>query len=209
MQLARNTWVAYERILHRFPVRTQAVTTGILWTLGDALAQKKVEGKAVMDKRRLVATAAYATAVVGPIGHGWYTGLDWFARKHFAPRTFAFVAAKVALDEIVFTPVHIAAFFTFLTAVEGGSWEDIKAKLRQDYISTLLTEMVIWPGFQALNFWKVPLKHQLLLANSATVADSTFLCWARSQDNWLAAIWPSPGTAEDKKDVVKTEAGNV
>lgn len=110
---------------------------------------------------------------------------------------------QVALDEMVFTPAHIAAFFTFLTAVEGGSWEvrrrgqcsasisccrvqqsahqsmasalmacrlrqlhidlicthasssstrprlqDIKAKLRQDYVSTLLTEMVIWPGFQ-------------------------------------------------------------
>lgn len=29
-------------------------------------------------------------------------------------------------------------------------------------MSTLLTEIVIWPGFQALNFWKVPLKHQVI-----------------------------------------------
>lgn len=87
---------------------------------------------------------------------------------------------------------------------------------------------------QALNFWKVPLKHQLLAANAATVADSTFLCWcdycldahchlvedrlpfrgrswvryqdvgeqmlmccrARSQDNWLEAIWPSAAPAD-------------
>jgi hypothetical protein len=31
MQLARNAWGAYEKVLHRYPVRTQAATTGILW----------------------------------------------------------------------------------------------------------------------------------------------------------------------------------
>lgn len=90
---------------------------------------------------------------------------------------------QVALDEIIFTPVHIAAFFSFLTAAEGGNWEvcaqlcirgpyhfsqvqlsdllhasvtlkahscvqDIKEKLRKDYVSTLITELVIWPGYQ-------------------------------------------------------------
>ena len=88
---------------------------------------------------------------------------------------------QVALDEFMFTPVHIAAFFSFLTAAEGGNWEvrahrynrhmplpwaanptkactvihfgllcvqDIKEKLRKDYVSTLLTELVIWPGYQ-------------------------------------------------------------
>jgi protein Mpv17 len=154
----------------------------------------QVEKKPEVNKRRVLATAAYATAVVGPIGHGWYTGLDVLARRYFLPGSLGFVAAKVALDEFIFTPVHIAAFFSFLTAAEGGNWDDIKEKLRKDYVSTLLTELVIWPGYQGLNFWKVPLQHQLLVANAATVADSTFLCWARSQDNWLESIWPSAAT---------------
>ena len=50
----------------------------------------------VLDRRRLLATTAYATCFVGPIGHGWYSGLDWFARRHFAPRTLRFVGAKVS-----------------------------------------------------------------------------------------------------------------
>jgi hypothetical protein len=33
------------------------------------------------------------------------------------------VGKQVALDEFIFTPVHIAAFFSFLTAAEGGNWE--------------------------------------------------------------------------------------
>ena len=35
-----------------------------------------------------------------------------------------------------------------------------------------------------VSFGRAPLQ----VANAATVADSTFLCWARSQDNWLDAV---------------------
>lgn len=65
----------------------------------------------------------------------------------------------------------------------GADWYDLiwaqacKDKLRKDYIATLITECLVWPGYQAINFWKVPVKHQLLVINAATVVDSTFLCW--------------------------------
>lgn len=51
-----------------------------------------------VNKRRVLATAAYATAVVGPIGHGWYSGLDVLARRYFLPGSLGFVAAKVRAD---------------------------------------------------------------------------------------------------------------
>ena len=84
-------------------------------------------------------------------------------------------SAQVILDEVIFTPVHIAAFFSYLTLVEGGDWEvrmrvagsrqctisnrsfsristlasqACKQKLRQDYWPTLVTELIIWPPYQ-------------------------------------------------------------
>lgn len=188
MQAARASWLAYERLLHSHPIKTQAATTGILWTLGDLIAQKKVEGRAKIDKKRLLTTAAYATCVVGPVGHAWYSWLDCFACKHFIPGTLKFVGAKVVIDEVVFTPIHVGVFFSLLTVADGGGLAEIQAKLRKDYLSTLLAELLVWPGFQALNFLKVPVKHQLLAANGATILDSTFLSWARSQDDWLTVV---------------------
>lgn len=35
----------------------------------------------------------------------------------------AAVRTQVVIDEVVFTPLHIAAFFSFLTAAEGGNWQ--------------------------------------------------------------------------------------
>ncbi len=48
--------------------------------------------------------------------------------------------------------------------------QEVKDKLSKDYWNTLITELVIWPGYQALNFWKVPLKHQLLVGACTQVS---------------------------------------
>ncbi len=57
---------------------------------------------------------------------------------------------EVPADEVVFTPLHVGIFFSLLTAVDGGGIAEIKAKLQQDYLSTLVTELVVWPGCGAL-----------------------------------------------------------
>ena len=42
--------------------------------------------------------------------------------------------------------------------------------------SAYAAELVLWPAFQAFNFWKVPVRHQLLAVNTACLLDATFLC---------------------------------
>ena len=56
------------------------------------------------------------------------------------------MTCEVPADEVVFTPLHVGIFFALLTAVDGGGIAGIKAKLQQDYLSTLVTELVVWPG---------------------------------------------------------------
>lgn len=47
--------------------------------------------------------------------------------------------------------------------------------------------------FQFLNFWKVPLQHQLLAANGATILDSTFLSW------YTSPTFPTPSHPTSSK----------
>lgn len=67
--------------------------------------------------------ASDGAARAGPVGHTWYEVLDRVARRRFAPGSFSFIATKVVGDEVVFGPVHVAGFFAFMTAAEGGSWQ--------------------------------------------------------------------------------------
>ncbi len=55
--------------------------------------------------------------------------------------------------------------------------QDVKDKLRSDFLSAYIAELAFWPAFQAVNFWKVPVRHQLLAVNLACLVDATFLCW--------------------------------
>lgn len=56
-------------------------------------------------------------------------------------------------------------------------WQDVATKIRRDFLSTYMAELAFWPAFQTLNFWKVPVRHQLLTVNTACLLDATFLCW--------------------------------
>ena len=55
--------------------------------------------------------------------------------------------------------------------------QDVRQKIKHDFLSTYLAELAIWPAFQAINFWKVPVRHQLLVVNTGCLLDATFLCW--------------------------------
>ena len=45
---------------------------------------------------------------------------------------------------------------------QGGS---VKEKLKSSYASTLLTNWMVWPAVQLVNFKLVPLNHRLLVVN--------------------------------------------
>eukprot|EP00873_Tetraselmis_striata_P044640 jgi/Tetstr1/464904/TSEL_009638.t1 len=126
---ARRGWTRYETALQSKPVSTQAVTTALLWGVGD-LASQRVERKKNFDWRRTMQTMAYAGCCLGPIGHFWYLGLDTVAARYLQPGTLA----------------------------------------------------------NAMNFWRVPVEHQLLAVNIACIFDSTFLCWAKHEDQWAASL---------------------
>ena len=144
------------------------------------------------DWRRALLTAAYGGTFVGPVGEFWYKGLDAACARVFASGSPQFIALKVLLDTAVMGPFYVSTFFAFGCAfIDGGGWREklasFKQKMRTDFVPTLALEMSLWPVVQSFNFWRVPVQHQLLVVNSATIVDAAFMSWARNQDDWLGA----------------------
>ncbi|GBF91276.1 hypothetical protein Rsub_03596 [Raphidocelis subcapitata] len=139
-----------------------------------------------LDWRRALLTAVYGALFVGPVGHFWYHGIDKAVAKVFRPGTSQFIALKVAVDTAVMGPFYVGTFFGFGCAfIDGGGWGEFKKKMATDFVPTLALEISVWPFLQSLNFWKVPVQHQLLVVNSFTVLDAAFMSWARNQEDWL------------------------
>lgn len=154
------------------------------------MAQKlSRDSKMKLDKRRVLLTAAYGAAFVGPVGHAWYKWLDSAAARFFPPGSPAFIGAKVVVDTAVLGPFYVLTYFAFGSAfIDQAGWKDFETKMRVDFLPTLTAEIAFWPVFQAVNFSRVPLQHQLLAVNCMTMLDAAFMSWARSQDDWVAFV---------------------
>ncbi len=93
-------------------------------------------------------------------------------------------------DQIVFAPFMISGFFGFTAALEGKSTDQIKAKLKRDWLPALKANYVVWPAAQLINFTFVPQVRLLFVAvfwfgTDASVAQNLAVLYVSG----IALVW--------------------
>ncbi|XP_042498088.1 protein Mpv17 isoform X4 [Macadamia integrifolia] len=191
-------WKWYQKCLTVHPVKTQIISSGFLWGVGDVAAQtithstmKKCRLNSDADEefrinwKRVAITSMFGFGFVGPVGHFWYEGLDRFIRLrlHLQPNSMRFVATKVAMDGIIFGPLDLFVFFSYMGLSMGKSIDQVKEDVKRDFLPALILEGGIWPLVQVANFRFVPVRYQLLYVNVFCLLDSAFLSWLEQQQD--------------------------
>ncbi|KAL6980117.1 hypothetical protein U1Q18_021768 [Sarracenia purpurea var. burkii] len=158
-------WKWYQNCLAVHPVKTQIISSGLIWGFGDVAAQtvtnstaKKRHLNQVSDEdqklkinwSRVATTSLFGFGFVGPVGHLWYEGLDRFmkSRLHLQPKSLRFVASKVAIDGIIFGPLDLLVFFTYMGFSTGKSAAQVKEDVKRDFVPAFILEGGIWPILQ-------------------------------------------------------------
>ncbi|KAF6146542.1 hypothetical protein GIB67_008828, partial [Kingdonia uniflora] len=146
------------------PVKTQVISSGILWGTGDIAAQtitrstmkkhhKKPNDEEVLkiNWKRVAITSMFGVGFVGPVGHFWYEYLDRFmkVRLQLPPKSMRFVAAKVALDGVIFGPIDLCVFFTYMGLTSCKSIPQVKDDLKRDFLLALVFEGGVWPVYSS------------------------------------------------------------
>ncbi|XP_011026578.1 PREDICTED: protein Mpv17-like [Populus euphratica] len=201
-------WKWYQNCLAVHPVKTQMISSGVIWGFGDIAAQsishytaekyrqiKEEKKELKINWKRVTTTSLFGFAFVGPVGHFWYESLDQFIRSRVLlhPNSLRFVGAKVALDGIIFGPLDLLVFFSYMGFASGKSVPQIKEDLKRDFVPALILEGGIWPIVQVGNFRFVPVRYQLLYVNFFCLLDSCFLSWLEQQEDapwkqWLISL---------------------
>ncbi|KAK3329494.1 hypothetical protein B0H66DRAFT_27380 [Apodospora peruviana] len=166
----------YQAKLLSRPILTQAVTTAILFGVGDVAAQQLVEKKGV-DKHELARTgrmALYGGTVFGPAATLWFRFLQRNVNFKSANAT---TVARVACDQGLFAPVAIGVFLSSMAVLEGSSPQQ---KLERSYGEALKTNYMIWPFVQLVNFKLVPLDHRVLFVNVISIGWNCYLSYLNS-----------------------------
>ncbi|KAL5566325.1 hypothetical protein UlMin_029489, partial [Ulmus minor] len=104
-------------------------------------------------------------------GQGYYDsncpntdeGLDKFLRLKLLqqPKSLRFVLTKVAMDGIIFGPLDLFVFFTYMGFSMGKN----------------VQQGGVWPIVQVVNFRYVPVRYQFLYVNIFCLMDSAFMSW--------------------------------
>ncbi|XP_044500021.1 peroxisomal membrane protein PMP22 [Mangifera indica] len=170
--VAKEAWRKYLIQLQAHPLRTKAITAGILAGCSDAVAQK-ISGIKKLQLRRMLLLMFYGFAYGGPFGHFFHKLLDILFKGKKDNKT---VAKKVLLEQVTISPWNNFLFMMYYGLfVEGRPWGLVKNKVRKDYPSVQFTAWKISPIIGWINHRYVPLQFRVLFISFVASCWSIFL----------------------------------
>jgi len=164
-------WAAYNEQLDKNPLTAKACTSLVGWFLGDLLAQLFIVKAPQLDLARLASLTAFGFLYHGPSGHYFYNWLDSKVEGTDGKAVFT----KVAIDQILWCPLFMTVFFTYLGLVAGDSPATIGAKIKNDLLTACQGSWKVWPFVHAINFRFISTKHRLVFINGIQIAFNMFL----------------------------------
>ncbi|KAH7390987.1 hypothetical protein DE146DRAFT_663218 [Phaeosphaeria sp. MPI-PUGE-AT-0046c] len=166
----------YQAKLKTAPLLTQSITTAVLFSTGDVMAQQLVEkrGYEQHDPMRTARMGAYGGIIFGPAATKWYG----FLTKHVNLKSKnGTIAARVACDQLAFAPVNMGLFLSSMAYLEGAS---PRQRLADAYVPGLTKNFMIWPWVQFTNFKYVPMEHRVLVVNIISLGWNCYLSFLNS-----------------------------
>jgi len=121
--------------------------------------------------KRFISLSAFGLLYHGPSGHYFYNWLD----SKISGTDAKDVALKVGIDQIIWCPIFMTVFFTYLGLVNGDSMTTIGNKLKNDLLSACQGSWKVWPIVHAVNFKFISTKHRLVFINGVQIAFNMFL----------------------------------
>ncbi|EXB77061.1 Peroxisomal membrane protein [Morus notabilis] len=158
--IAKKGFQQYLIQLQHHPLRTKAITAGVLSAISDIVSQK-LTGIQKLQMRRLLLKVIFGAAYLGPFGHFMHKLLDKIFKGKKDSKT---VAKKVLLEQLTLSPWNNLLFMIYYgLVVEGRPWVHVKAKVKKDYPAVQYTSWTFWPVVGWINHQYVPLQFRVIL----------------------------------------------
>ncbi|XP_003737363.1 protein Mpv17 isoform X2 [Galendromus occidentalis] len=168
---------AYHRANTSSPKTTQIVTTATLMAAGDVIAQKAIEEKDSIDFKRTARFFFIGLIYVGPVLSTWYYRLD-----RLLPKEAKYRAMKMmAIDQGIFAPIFLPGFLAVAGAVHLQKSDEIIETIKHDAVTVILSNWMLWPAAQVINFNFVPLPYRILFASGIALFWNIYLSWMSNQ----------------------------
>ncbi|KAL6992816.1 Peroxisomal membrane protein pmp22 [Sarracenia purpurea var. burkii] len=170
--IAKKGLQQYLLQLQNHPLRTKAITAGVLSAISDIVAQK-LSGIQKLQLRRLLLKVVFGFAYLGPFGHYLHILLDKLFKGKKDSKT---VAKKVLLEQLTSSPWNNLLFMIYYgLVVEAQPWIHVKSKIKKDYPTVQYTAWTFWPVVGWVNHQYVPLQLRVIVHSLVAMCWGIFL----------------------------------
>ncbi|XP_075476969.1 uncharacterized protein LOC142518148 [Primulina tabacum] len=167
-----HNWNAYEAALVTNPVLAKMFISGVVYSLGDWIAQC-YEGKPLFefDRSRMFRSGLVGFSLHGSLSHYYY---------HFCEALFPFddwwvVPAKVAFDQTAWSAVWNSIYFILLGVLRRDSPASIFSEWKATFWPMLTAGWKLWPFAHLITYGVIPVEQRLLWVDTVELVWVTIL----------------------------------
>ncbi|XP_057505465.1 uncharacterized protein LOC130788769 isoform X2 [Actinidia eriantha] len=154
-----HNWIAYEEALRNNPVLAKMVISGVVYSIGDWIAQC-YEGKPLFEFDR---TRTFRSGLVGFLLHGSLSHYYYQLCEALFPfDDWWVVPAKVAFDQTVWSAVWNSIYFVVLGLLRLESQANISNELKATFWPMLTAGWKLWPFAHLITYGVIPVEQRLL-----------------------------------------------
>jgi len=122
---------SYRLLVKNYPVRTKAITSGIIAIIGDVLAgamrARQTRTRCRIDLKRVATFSLYGLVITGPVLHLWYHLLECLTQG-MGVRDVARTVVKLVIDRGLFGPPFVALTVSFIQLLQNNfDWSKTSA----------------------------------------------------------------------------------
>ncbi|CAA7047027.1 unnamed protein product [Microthlaspi erraticum] len=154
-----HNWEAYEQILKTNPVLAKMAISGIVYSLGDWIAQC-YEGKPLFefDRTRVLRSGLVGFTLHGSLSHYYYQ----FCEALFPYQEWWVVPAKIAFDQTVWSAIWNTIYYTLLGLLRFESPATVFSEIKTTFWPMITAGWKLWPLAHLVTYGVIPVEQRLL-----------------------------------------------
>ncbi|XP_044473968.1 uncharacterized protein LOC123202197 [Mangifera indica] len=155
----QHNWTAYEEALKENPVLAKMVISGVVYSIGDWIAQC-YEGKPLLefDRGRILRSGLVGFTLHGSLSHYYYQ----LCEELFPFQDWWVVPAKVVFDQTVWAALWNSIYYSVLGFLRLESPISIFKELKATFWPMLTAGWKLWPFAHLVTYGLIPVEQRLL-----------------------------------------------
>ncbi|KAL5715643.1 hypothetical protein ACHQM5_017434 [Ranunculus cassubicifolius] len=183
-----HNWAAYEEALKENPVFAKMVISGVVYSIGDWIAQC-YEGKPLFDfdRTRMFRSGLVGFSLHGSLSHYYYQ----FCEALFPFQDWWVVPVKVAFDQTAWAALWNSIYFVVLGFLRFESPVSIFTELKATFFPMLTAGWKLWPFAHLITYGVVPIEQRLLWVDCVELIWVTILSTLSNEKSEARSSEPS------------------